>query len=160
RYRSAFAAFNRMAALKPSLDSYARISYARELRGDFTGAVAAMRLALSSTIGEPEAAAWTHVQLGKLYWSRGRVDAATYEYRAALVAFRDYPSALDALALAEAAHGRTRAAIGFARRAVDAIPLPQYVTNLGDLLHAVGSDRAARRQYELIGVIRRLLAAN
>jgi tetratricopeptide (TPR) repeat protein len=160
RYRQAFAAFDRMAAIKPSLDSYARISYARELQGNFTGALAAMRLALSSAIGEPEATAWTHVQLGKLYWSRGRIAAATREYRAALVAFRGYPSALDALALARAADGRVHPAIALAQQAVDRIPFPQYVTDLGDLLRAAGHDRAAQKQYELIAVIRRLLAAN
>ena len=160
RYRAAFAAFDRMAALRPSLDSYARISYARELQGNFGGAVEAMRLALSAAIGEPEAAAWTHVQLGKLFWSRGRIAAAAHEYRAALAAFHGYPYALDALAVAEAARARLRSAIGLAQRAVDAIPLPQYVTDLGDLLRAAGRNRAARRQYELIGVIRRLLVAN
>jgi tetratricopeptide (TPR) repeat protein len=160
RYGEAFAAFDRMTQLKPNLDSYARISYARELRGDYTGAVAAMRLALSSAIGEREATAWTHVQLGKLYWARGHVEAAAHEYRAALVTFPGYPSALDALALADAAIGRTRSAIALAHEAVDRIPLPQYVTDLGDLLRTAGRRRAARRQYELIGVIRRLLAAN
>jgi tetratricopeptide (TPR) repeat protein len=160
RYRRAFAAFDRMAALKPSLDSYARISYARELQGNFDGAVQAMRLALSAAIGEPEATAWAHVQLGKLFWSRGRVAATAGEYRAALAAFHGYPTALDALALAEAARGRVRTALGVARRAVDAIPLPQYVTDLGDLLRVSGRERAARKQYALIGVIRRLLAAN
>jgi tetratricopeptide (TPR) repeat protein len=160
RYDAAFAAFDRMAAIKPSLDSYARISYARELQGHVGGALEAMRLALSSAIGEPEATAWTRVQLGKLFWSRGRVTAAEREYRSALVAFHGYPSALDALALAEAARDRMRSAIALARRAVDAIPLPQYVTDLGDLLRAAGRDRAARKQYELIAIIRRLLAAN
>jgi tetratricopeptide (TPR) repeat protein len=160
RYGAAFAAFDRMAAIKPSLDSYARISYARELQGNVGGALEAMRLALSAAIGAPEATAWTHVQLGKLFWSRGRVAAAEREYRSALVGFHGYPSALDALALAEAAHGRMRSAIALARRAVDAIPLPQYVTDLGDLLRAAGRNRAARKQYELIAIIRRLLAAN
>jgi tetratricopeptide (TPR) repeat protein len=160
RYGRAFAAFDHMAQLKPNLDSYARVSYARELRGDFAGAVATMRLALSSAIGEPEAIAWTHVQLGKLYWSRGRVHEAMHEYRAALGAFPGYPNALDALALAEAARGRMRTAIELAHEAVDRIPLPQYVTDLGDLLRAAGRERAARKQYALIAVIRRLLAAN
>ena len=136
------------------------ISYARELRGDFGGALAAMRLALSSAIGEPEATAWTHVQLGKLYWSGGNIAKAAHEYRAALVAFHGYPNALDGLAVAQAARGRMRSALELAQQAVNAIPLPQYVTDLGDLLHLAGRDRAARKQYELIGVIRRLLAAN
>ncbi len=160
RYREAFAAFDHMARLRPSLDSYARISYARELRGDYGGAVAAMRLALDAAIGEPEALAWTHVQLGKLYWSRGLVGAAASENRLALKTFRGYPSALDALALAEAAQGHLRRAIALAQRAVDAIPLPQYVTDLGDLLRVDGRVRAAQRQDALIEVIRRLLRAN
>ncbi len=160
RYREAFAAFDHMAAIKPGLDSYARISYARELQGHFHGALTALRLALSAAIGEPEATAWTHVQLGKLYWSRGFVRAAAHQYRAALVAFHGYPNALDALALAEAARGQLRPAIAFAQEAVNRIPLPQYVTDLGDLLRAAGRDHAAHRQYALIGVIRRLLAAN
>jgi tetratricopeptide (TPR) repeat protein len=160
RYEQAFAAFDEMTRIKPSLDSYARISYARELRGDFAGAVSAMKLALTAAIGEPEATAWTHVQLGKLYWTRGMVAAAAHEDRAALVAFRGYPSGLDALALAEAARGRLATAIALSRRAVDAIPLPQYVTDLGDLLRVAGRPRAAQKQYALIGVIRRLLVAN
>jgi tetratricopeptide (TPR) repeat protein len=160
RYKQAFAVFDEMARLKPGLDSYARISYARELRGDFHGAVSAMKLALTSAIGEPEANAWTHVQLGKLYWAHGMVAAAAREDRAALVAFRGYPSALDALALAEAERGRMTHAITLARRAVDTIPLPQYVTDLGDLLRVGGREHAAKKQYALIGVIRRLLAAN
>ncbi|HEY6606208.1 MAG TPA: hypothetical protein VIZ44_07670, partial [Gaiellaceae bacterium] len=45
RYEEAFAAFDRMASLKPSLASYARVSYARELLGDIDGAAAAMQLA-------------------------------------------------------------------------------------------------------------------
>jgi tetratricopeptide (TPR) repeat protein len=160
RYRQAFAAFDRMASLRPSLDSYARVSYARELQGNFRGSLSAMQLALSSAIGEPEATAWTHVQLGKLYWSRGRIVEATREYQAALAAFPHYPNALDALALAEAARGRLHSAIELAHRAVDAIPLPQYVTDLGDLQRAAGRERAAQKQYALIAVIRRLLAAN
>src|SRR5439155_7158756 len=57
RYREAFAAFDTMARLRPSLAAYARVSYARELLGDFTGAVSAMRLAQTAAIGEPEALA-------------------------------------------------------------------------------------------------------
>ena len=45
RYPDAFAAFNRMTRMKPSLASYARYSYERELRGDRAGAIA-LELAL------------------------------------------------------------------------------------------------------------------
>ena len=160
RYREAFAAFDRLARLRPGLAAYARVSYARELRGDFPGAVAAMRLAADAAVDEPEPLAWTHVQLGKLYWSHGRLAPATRQFYAALDAYPGYVYALDALAQVEAARGRYAQAIRLERRAVETIPLPQFVTTLGDLEHVTGHERLARRQYELIGVIRRLLAAN
>jgi tetratricopeptide (TPR) repeat protein len=138
RYRAAFAAFNRMAELKPGVASYSRIAYGRELLGDTAGAEQAWRLAVDAASSAGEPTAWTHWQLGKLYWSAGRAGAAEHEFRAALAAFPGYPYALDALALAEAASGDARKAIELERRAVDAIPLPQFVANLGDLYRAQG----------------------
>jgi tetratricopeptide (TPR) repeat protein len=160
RYREAFAAFDTLARLRPGLAAYARVSYARELRGDYAGAVAAMRLAVDAAGGQPEPLAWTHVQLGKLHWSRGRLGLASREYRAALEAYPGYVFALDALAQVEAARGRHARAIVLERRAVRTIPLPQFVTALGDIEHVTGHERLARRQYALIGVIQRLLVAN
>src|SRR5438552_26505 len=90
RYREAFAAFDRLARLRPGLAAYARVSYARELRGDVPGAIQAMRLALDAAAGEPEATAWTSVQLGKIYWSTGRLHTARTLYRQALERFPGY----------------------------------------------------------------------
>jgi len=160
RYREAFAAFDRMASLKPSLSSYARVSYARELLGDVRGAAAAMRLAIDAAAGQPEALAWSQTQLGKLFWSQGRARAAEREYRTALAARPGYVYAFDGLALVEAARGRYRDAIAYERRATDTIPLPQFVASLGDLQRLAGNGSAAQRQYALIGAIRRLLRAN
>jgi tetratricopeptide (TPR) repeat protein len=160
RYRAAFAAFDRMARLRPGLASYARISYARELLGDWRGAVAAMRLALDAAIGQREALAWTHVQLGRLYSARGRLDRAERQYRAALAGFPGYVYAVDALAQVEAARGRPARAIALERRAVDAIPLPQFAALLGDFYRTTGRERFARRQYALVAVIQRVLRAN
>jgi tetratricopeptide (TPR) repeat protein len=160
RYRQAFATFDRMAALKPNASSYSRISYARELRGDVAGATAAMELALDASIGRPEATAWIAVELGKLHWSVGRIAASSYHYRYALRVVPGYVPALDALARLEAARGHTARAIALQRRAVDSIPLPGYVAQLGDLLAAAGKDAAAREQYALVGSIERLQMAN
>ena len=60
-----------MARLKPDVAAYARVSYARELRGDVPARVAAMGLASESTIPGSEAAAWTQTQLGKLFFTVG-----------------------------------------------------------------------------------------
>jgi tetratricopeptide (TPR) repeat protein len=153
RYPEAFAAFDRMVSLKPSVSSYARVSYALELQGDVGGAARALRLAVDAAIGEPYAITWTHTQLGKLYWSHGRVAAAAREYRAALRVRPGYVHALDALALVDAARGHKARAVSLARRASEAMPLPQFVTTLGDLL-------GSQRQYDLVAAINRLQRAN
>jgi tetratricopeptide (TPR) repeat protein len=160
RYERGFTAFNRMVSIKPSVSSYARVSYARELLGDVPGAVEAMRLAVDAAAGEPDALAWSHTQLGKLFWSHGRLVDAEREYRAALRVRRGYVFALDALAQVEAASGHTQNAISLARRASEVMPLPQFVATLGDLLQVRGDEPAARRQYALIAVIDRLQRRN
>jgi tetratricopeptide (TPR) repeat protein len=152
RYEQAFATFDRMISLKPSVSSYARVSYARELLGDVRGAAVAMRLAVDASVGEPEALAWSQTQLGKLYWSNGRIDAAEREFRASLRVRSTYAPALDALAQVEAAHGHRAQAAALARRASEILPLPQYVATYGDQLHGA----AARRQYALVAAIARL----
>ena len=160
RYDEAFAAYDRMAALKPGLSAYARVSHARELRGDRRGAMRAMELAVDAAGSQPEPLAWTRVQLGKLHVSRGRPGAAAREYRAALAAFPGYAQALDALARVEAARGRVGRAIQLERDAVERSPLPDFVGYLGDLYRAQGRPRLAREQYGLVGAIEQLLVAN
>jgi len=160
RYSQAFAAFDRMAALKPSVASYARISYARELIGRADAAERAMRLAASAAVGEQEASAWTHIQLGLLYLGHGRPRWAERELRVALGIDPTYYLALDGMAQVQAARGHEHRAIELERAAVDRVPLPAQVALLGDLYHAVGDERLARTQYGLIGAIEKVLAAN
>jgi tetratricopeptide (TPR) repeat protein len=160
RYRKAFAAFDTMARLKPGVSSYSRIAYARELLGNIHGARRALLLARDAAADEKEPFAWTDTQLGKLELSQGRLDAATVYLRGALRTFPGYVYALDALAQVEAARGNLARATILERRAVETIPLPQFVGLYGDLLHVTGHQRAARIQYRTEDGIRRLLAAN
>jgi tetratricopeptide (TPR) repeat protein len=152
RYHEAFATFDRMVAIRPSVSSYARVSYARELLGNISGAAVAMRYAVDAAVGEPEALAWSQTQLGKLYWSHGRIEDAARAFRAALRVRSTYAPALDALAQVERARGHRTHAIALSRRASEILPLPQYVAAYGDLLRGA----AARRQYALVGAIARL----
>ena len=160
RYPAAFKTFDTMVSLQPGLSSYARISHARQLLGDVPGSIDAMKLAVDAANGQGEADAWTHVQLGLIYLSVGRFRAAAAQDRQALWVFPDYAYALDALARAEAGLGHDRSAIDFEQQAVNRIPLPQYVSTLGDLYGATGHPQLAQKQYELISVIQRLLVAN
>jgi tetratricopeptide (TPR) repeat protein len=160
RYGKAFDAFDTMMRLDPGLAAYTRVSYARELLGHQRAALAPMRAAVDAAGSEPEPQAWARVQLGKLYWGIGQVGAAARQYRLALAAFPGYVYALDALAQARAARAHLRGAIALERRAVARIPLPQFVSTLGDLYRAAGNRTAAAREYALMDAIRRLLAAN
>jgi tetratricopeptide (TPR) repeat protein len=160
RYHAAFETFDTMAAMQPGLSSYARVAHARQLLGDVPGAVAAMRLVAGAAQGQGEAEAWSRVQLGLIYLSVGKYRAAATQDRQALYVFPDYALALDALARAEAGLGRYSEALRHEQEAVNRIPLPQYVATLGDLYAATGRPGLARKQYELIGVIQRLLVAN
>jgi tetratricopeptide (TPR) repeat protein len=160
RYREAFRAFDRMSSLRPDLASYSRVSYARELLGRNEPARRAMELALDAAGGRPEPTAWVHTQLGKLEWNRGRPEEARAHYREALAIFPGYVFALEPLALVEEAKGNHRVALSLARRAAEALPLPQSVATLGDLYARQGKPGAAARQYGLVGAIERLLVAN
>src|SRR5262249_50857778 len=160
RYAAEFRAFDTMNRLRPALSSYARVSYGRELRGNTAGAIKAMKLAVDAATGAKEPTAWTHVQLGKLYFGHGRYELALREMRVANTIFPEYAYGLDAQAQVEAAIGHRKTAIALERAAVDAIPLPQYVAALGDLYRVTGHSALAQQQYALIGAIEKLLRAN
>ena len=159
RYDAAFAAFDKMTELRPSLAAYARIAYARELTGRPQAAVEAMSLALDVSGGTREPAAWTLVELGKLHFNTGRLAEARAAFRSSLQVLPGYVYGLDWLARTEAAAGKYRQAIVHAQRAVDAVPLPQFVATLADVHRASGNGAAAREQYALIGAIEQLLRA-
>jgi tetratricopeptide (TPR) repeat protein len=159
RYAQAFRSFERMISLKPNLASYARIAYARELKGDTAGALDAMKLALDAAGGQPESTAWVEVELGKLEFGRGNVAPADRHYRAALSIFPGYVYALEQQSRVEVARGRLTQAAALARRASEAIPLPQFVALVGDLLDRQGHHAAAARQRATVAAIDRLLVA-
>ncbi len=160
RYRAAFRAFDTMARLKPGVSSYARVAYARELLGNDAGAHVALLLARDAAADEKEPLAWTEWQLGKLELARGRLGSAATYLRESLRIFPGYVYALDAMAQLDLARGQLVHATALERRAVDTIPLPQFVGLYADLLHATGHPRAARVQYATEDGIRRLFAAN
>src|ERR671931_1759609 len=161
RYRGAFKAYDRMTLLAPGIASYTRVASARELHGRRAAAAEADELALQtgdSTV--PEHVAWTIVQLGNVRFNMGRLDQAEQAYRRALARLPRYVHAEAGLARGEASEGRYRIAIERLRRVVQVLPVPAYVIMLGDVLHASGDDKAARREYALVGAIERLFAAN
>lgn len=160
RYDEAVATFQQMVDLRPDLNSYARVSYARELHGQMPAAIEAMRAAARAGTPGQESTAWTRVQLGHLYFNTGALDAARAEYDQALRELPDYPHALAGLGRVTAARGDYAAAIALYRRATARVPLAEYVIALGDVYAVAGQPDTAEEQYALARVQSHLLAAN
>ncbi len=160
RYAAAARSLQRMVDLKPNLPSYARVSYFRELHGDLSGAVAAMRLAVSAGGGAPENVAYAQTLLGGLEFARGRVGAARAAYATALQSFPRFLPAEAGLGRLDAARGRYAPAIKRLSGVVDRLPFPEHVIALGEAQQAAGQSAAANDTFALVDAERRLLAAN
>jgi len=70
-YDSAVANVDRMESIRPDIRSYARISYLREIHGDYPGAIEAMHMAVNAGGQGDETTEWTRVQLGRLFENTG-----------------------------------------------------------------------------------------
>ena len=149
-YDAAFAAFDRMMALRPSAASYARVAYARELQGNLEGALESMQLAVTATSPtDPEGLAWAQSQVGDLYLQLGRVREAKSAYTAASHAFPGHPFAVAGYAKAIARDGDVTGAIELLRGLSEKSPTPDVFAQLGDLLARQGYQRAAELQWAL-----------
>jgi tetratricopeptide (TPR) repeat protein len=160
RYRAAGAVLQRMVDAEPNLAAYARVSYYRELHGDLSGALDAMRLAVSAGGQAPENVAYVQNLLGNLQFDLGHLGAARRAYRQALVSFPNFVPATAGLARLDAVHGRYGRAIRAYRGAVARLPLPEYVVALGETELAAGHARRARIDLQLVRAEERLLNAN
>jgi tetratricopeptide (TPR) repeat protein len=158
RYRRAFAAFDRMAALKPGAVAYARISYARELLGDTEGAVEAMTRAVLAAGGKGEPAAWASTQLGNLFLHSGRLQAARASYRGALSLVPTYAPALAGLGRAHWWQGRLHRAARFFQLAIDNGAVPEYAVALGDVAAQLGQAGSAAAAYARASDLERAFA--
>jgi tetratricopeptide (TPR) repeat protein len=158
RYRAAGRAFQRMIDLRPGVSSYARVSYFRELHGDVSGAIEAMRLARQSA-SSPEDAAWTGYRLGELYLSAGRIGPARSELRRAAGAAPDHVLPRAGLARVAAARGDLDRAARMLEGIVARYPAPELAVLLADVHRAAGHQQAARDADRLVRAIDRLARA-
>ena len=144
-YPQAFATFSRMVRMRPDIASYARVSYARELQGNTSGALAAMHRALLAA-GSPDDAAWVSYQLGGLYLRTARVGRAAHVFRQSEALSPTYVPPHAGLARVAWERGDLGAAIRGYRWVVARLPLPEYVIALGDLYTMAGRAAAGRRR--------------
>lgn len=96
-YDSAVANADRMVSIRPDLTSYSRVSYIREIYGDYKGAIDAMKLAVEAGGPGDEYTEWSRVQLGSLLEKTGDYKNAEILYNISLNLRPDYPFAIAGL---------------------------------------------------------------
>jgi tetratricopeptide (TPR) repeat protein len=147
-YDQAFDAFDRMMSLRPSATAYARVSYARELRGDLAGAFDAMRLAADAAPSQDlEAQAWYSTQLAELCLKRGHLTEAVREYRRASFFYPNYPLAVAGMGKVKVEQGRRDEALAIFLDQFKRTPTLDLASRIGDLYSNMGNVADAERYY-------------
>ena len=133
-----------------------RISFLRFVAGETQGAIDLMRSAIRKAIQmhmPSENIAWSHYQLGEELFQRGEMAAAEKAYLAALEEYPGYYRGLAGLAKIRAAQGNYKDAIGLFKKAIAAVPYPEYAAALGDIYQKIGDPQEAKKQYQLVEFI-------
>ncbi|HVE64101.1 MAG TPA: hypothetical protein VNB94_09895 [Mycobacteriales bacterium] len=147
RYDEAYAAFQRMVDLRPGTASYARVSYAWEIRGELPRAIETMEMALEAASATPDVS-FAAYQLALLHLENS--DEAAAEKVLAAGLSRDPGSFNLALAGAKVAIAKgdlPAAAVGY-QKVVSGAPQASTLTEYGDLLAALGRKDDAQEQYD------------
>jgi tetratricopeptide (TPR) repeat protein len=80
-YQRAIQCADSMVQVRPDLRSYSRISYLREIHGDYPGAIDAMKMAVAAGVEGREETEWSRYQLGCLYEKTGKLTEAENQFR-------------------------------------------------------------------------------
>ena len=161
RYDAAVRATQGMIDARPSLESFARVSYARELRGDMTGAIEAMQQAVSSagTTGG-ESLAYVQTLLGELLLTTNDVVGADRAFREAEGALPGFAAARVGLAQVLIARERFVEAAELLGKVYKMRPAADHAALWGDALTAAGRPAEARQAYDLVEANSRVFIAN
>jgi tetratricopeptide (TPR) repeat protein len=159
RYDEAKAAALRADDLEPGLPTFTRLSYLAELRGDTAEATSLLRRSLDAT-NAPAEVAFVRFHLGELARGRGAYRESDREYAAALAADPTQVGAIAGRARVAAALGDTTTAADRYLTVVARLPLPEYVTEYGELLESLGRRAEAGEQYAVVRSAAALAGAN
>lgn len=154
-YDEAIAASDKMQSLKPSLEAYSRASYLREIYGDNSGAIEAMKLAVQAGLPGSEPQSWSGNVLGQLYFNAGDLSRAEMEYRKVLAMRPSYAFALAGLAKVEQKKKNYDNALKLLDSAAAIMPEFSFYEQKGDIYALQGDKEKAQQQYtEVIAMLR------
>jgi tetratricopeptide (TPR) repeat protein len=147
-YKEAIAMSDKMQALKPSLESYSRASYLREIYGDFKGSISAMKLAVEAGMPGSEPFCWSKKTLGHLYESMGELTKAQQQYDDILVVRPSYAFAYGGQARILKANKQYDKALEVLDKAAKIMPEFSFHEEMAEIYDLQGNHEKALDKYE------------
>jgi Flp pilus assembly protein TadD len=144
---------------KDPRDAYAehtRTAYLQFIAGDTQAAIAAMKISIGEGVAThlpSENLAWLYFELGEFEFQGGDIQSAADAYLTSLTIYPGDYRALAGLGKVRASQGNFKQAITLYQSAVNIVPMPLYVVQLGDLYARTGDTVDAEKQYKLVEYI-------
>jgi tetratricopeptide (TPR) repeat protein len=142
-YDSAVVNSDKMVSIRPDLRSYSRISYLREIYGDYPGAIQAMRMAVDAGAPGDETTEWSRIQLGRLFENTGDLKNAEMHYMIALDERPGYAYAYAGLARIALASKNEQQAIVYYKKADSLVKDNSFKEDLADVYQLSGQKEKA-----------------
>ena len=142
-YSAAVDNADKMVSIRPDIRSYSRISYLREIHGDYPGAIEAMKMAVSAGLPGDEGTEWSRVQLARLYENTGDMKNAAMHYSISLDNRPSYAYAMAGLARVATAANNYKEAIDYYLQADSLVNDFTIKEELADVYKASGENEKA-----------------
>lgn len=142
-YDSAVTYADKMVSIRPDLTSYSRVSYLREIFGDYKGAIQAMKMAAETGGPGDEHTEWTRVQLASLYEKISDFKTADSLYQSSLFLRPNYPYAIAGLARVALANNDYNKAIAYFEKADSVITDYSIKEELVDVYRLAAQNKKA-----------------
>jgi len=149
-YDSAVTYADKMVSVRPDLTSYSRVSYLREIFGDYAGAIKAMRMAVEAGGQGDEYTEWTRYQLASLYEKTGDFKTADTLYNQSLGMRPDYAYAMAGLGRVSLANKDYNKAIAYLEKADSIVTDNSLKEELVDVYRLAGQTKKADATAEAV----------
>lgn len=146
-YEQAVAMSDKMQALKPSLESYSRASYLREIYGNYPGAISAMQLAVDAGLPGSEPYCWSKNTLAHLYTITGQLDKAEREYAEILAIRPSYAFAMGGQAHVQRLRKEYDKALVTLNKAAAIMPEFSFHEEMAEIYALQGDEKKAADKY-------------
>ena len=146
-YDQAVKMSDQMQALKPSLESYSRASYLREIYGSYPGAIEAMKMAVQAGLPGSEPQCWSKNTLGHLYQTTGQLKEAEIEYQQILSMRPSYAFALGGQAQIYKVRKQYDKALAELEKAAKIMPEFSFHEQMAEIYALQGDKEKAKKKY-------------